>query len=144
MPTTLVPIFKSKIAGYLSYPLRSSDIARHIAVHAKQYPFEFCFFSNHAPKQNHKDSLPYLVCTLQFRFRLMVDKLVGEPAWELTVRPVLRRHRKFASDFFVNEGFLKFQRWLTAPRTPLWFSTGHLLEIKYIPETESFISTELK
>jgi len=138
MPTTLVPNYKSKIAGYLSYPLQSSDISLHIAIHAEKYPFEFCFSNYHAPKQNHEDSLPYLVCTLRFG----TNWPAGISVWELNVRPVMRRHRKIISDFFVGEGFQKFESWLTIPRTPLWFSSGHSLEIKYLPKTQSFITAE--
>jgi hypothetical protein len=143
MPTTLVSIFKGKIPSYLSYPLRSSDISLHIASHTKTYSFEFCFFSSFAPKPNHKDSLPYEVCTLRFSIRLPTENNDGGPLWELNVRPVLRNHRKLISDLFVNEGFQKLEGWLTTPRTPLWLSTsGHSLKIQYSPGNRSFIYTE--
>ena len=143
MPTTLVPTFKGKVPGYLTYPLRSSDISLHIAIHAKTYPFEFCFFSHRAPKPNQKDSIPYLVCTLRFSLKMPTAGQDGGPLWELDVRPVIRSHRKVISDVFLNEGFQKLESWLTAPRTPLWFSTiGHSLKIEYLPKTQTFIYTE--
>lgn len=143
MPSILAPKYKDKLPGYLSYPLLSSDISTSIAIHANKYPLEYCFWNYHAPKQNHKDSLPYEVCTLRFSIRLPTENHDGGSLWELDIRPVLRTHKKIISDLLSNEGFPKLETWLTAPRTPLWLSTpGHSLKLKYLPENQSLIITE--
>lgn len=139
MQISPAPIFKGKIAHYLSYPLRTSEICERIAVHAKDYPFTFCYFNYRAPKQNHPDSVPYAVCELRFTTKLVPETGCICPEWELTVRPVLRSHRSVISNLLVSDGFQKFESWLTHQRTPLWFSSSHWLTVEYLPESPSLL-----
>jgi len=140
METTSIPTFKSKLPGYLSYPLKASEISHYVASYAGKFPFEFNFFSWKAPKQKEKKLGPYVVCSMLFQSK----SAYHVDSWELTVSPVFRRDRKTISDLFADGGFRRLQEWISAPRTPVWYSTPHRFEVQYLTELKELAYTEVR
>ncbi len=140
MTTPLVPQFKAKIPGYLSYPLSSTLISEQIVPFAKDYPFCFSFSDGHVPKKNSEIVNPYSVARLSYRYidpkrisHSMIGTLYGESHWDLTLNAVLRIQRKKIMELFDAEGIERLQQWLKEPRTPIWFGQTHSFSIQYIP-----------
>ena len=127
----LAPRVKVKIGSHLSYPVKFSELCELLAPAVEQLGIEVWYSGGSKPPRQNEQRECYPVVEARHSPR-------GEPAWQLVISPIPRPLRAAIHPLLLAILSERIRSWFLVERTSAWYSTDHVLRVRYIPASEQF------